>query len=93
MSVTISRYCRTNDNKLVKRLKRIWDAGTFMSDTLMDVVRRDDEWWCDFLMDYTLTCNDLAQLAESFEGLWWYISPFYGNDQYRVSVCLGSEEL
>lgn len=93
MSVTISEYCLTNDNKLVKCLKWALDGGLFLSDTLIEIVQRNDDWWCDFLMDYTLSCNDFAQLADTFDGYWWCVSPYYGEQHYRVSVNLRDEIL
>lgn len=93
MSVTISEYCLTHDNKLVKCLKRALDDGIFLDCTLINVDLRNDEWCCDFLMDYTLSCNDFAQLAETFAGYWWCVSTYYGTNGYRLLVNLKNEKL
>lgn len=93
MSVTISEYCLTNDNKLVKCLKRALDCGNFLDCTLIEIIQRNDEWWCDIFMDYTLSCNDLKELADTFEGYWWCVSPYWGETNYRVSVNLRNEKL
>ena len=93
MSVTISEYCLANDNKLVQCLKRALDDGNFLDCTLIEVIQRNDEWWCDIFMDYSLSCNDFEQLTETFEGYWWCVSPYYGEQNYRLSVNLKHEKL
>lgn len=93
MSVTISEYCLTNDNVLVKCLKKALDDGIFLYDTLIEVILRNDDWWCEFYMNYTLSCNDLAAFADTFSGYWWCVSPYYGEERYRVSVNLRNEKL
>lgn len=88
MSVTIHEYLVANDNKLTALLNHEDLDGTFLDNTLIDVHIREEDWWCDFLLDYTLSCNDLACIADVFSGYWWCVSPFFGETRYRLSVNL-----
>lgn len=93
MSVTISEYLTSHDNKLAALLKSEDLSGIFLNDTLINIVFRHDEWWCDIFPDYTLTCNDLNAMATAFAGYWWCISPTFGGSQYSVSIDLGTDML
>lgn len=88
MSVTISEYLKSHDNKLTALLKSEDLNGLFLDDTLIKVQSRDDEWWCDIILDYTLSCNDLAAIADGLAGYWWCISPYGKYRHYRFSICL-----
>ena len=88
MSVTISEYVDANYNKLTRLLNYEGLDGTFLDDTLIEVKRREDDWWCDIFLNYTLSCNDLDAIAETFSGYWWCVSPYIGEMSYRVSVNL-----
>ena len=90
MSVTIHDYLVANDNKLTALLNHEDLDGAFIENTLIKIHPRDDDWWCDFLLDYTLTCNDLACIANVFSGYWWCVSPHYGDHRYVLSVNLKS---
>lgn len=88
MSVKIHEYLRTNYNKLTALLNDDILDDVFGDDTLIEVLQRQDEWWCDIFLDYTLSCNDLAKLHEAFAGYWWCVSPCCKKLAYRLSVNL-----
>lgn len=91
MSVTISEYLVANDNKLTALLNDEGLDGTFLDDTLIEVTQRNDVWFCDIFLDYTLSCNDLAAINETFSGYWWCVSPCYVGHPYRLSINLKSD--
>lgn len=90
MSVTIHDYLVANDNKLTALLKNEDLDGTFLDTTLIEVKIREEDWWCDIFLDYTISCNDLACIADVFSGYWWCVSPCLGEMSYRISVNLKS---
>lgn len=93
MSVTISKYLVENNNKLTALLNCEDIDGTFLDDTLIEVCKRQEDWWCDIFLDYSLSCNDLDAISTTFAGYWWCISPYYGDQHYRLSINLRNDLL
>ena len=91
MSVTIYDYLVVNDNKLTALLEHEGLKNVFLENTVIDVHKRQEEWWCDFFMNYTLSCNDLAAIAATFAGYWWCVSPCADYMGYRLSVNLRND--
>ena len=88
MSVSIFDYCVAYNNKLTALLNHEGLKNVFLETTVIDVHKRRDDWWCDFIVDYTLSCNDLAAVAATFAGYWWCVSPCAEYMGYRLSVNL-----
>lgn len=93
MSVTIHDYLVANDNELTALFNNEGIDEIFLEDTFIEVRQRQEDWWCDFFLNYTITCNDLADFASMFAGYWWCVSPYYGDARYCLSVCLKDMQL
>lgn len=91
MGVTISEYLVNNNNKLTALLNYEGLDGVFLDDTLINVDQRNGVWVCDFLLDYALTCDDLAKIADAFSEYWWCVSTFFATNGYRLLVNLKND--
>lgn len=88
MSVTIINYLANRRNKLTALLSYSGLENVFSPGTYIEVLRRQDEWWCDIYLGYTLSCNDIGILSCAFAGYWWCISPYFTNGVYKLSINL-----
>lgn len=86
MSVTIKNYLVNNHNKLTALLSYEGLENVFLPDTFIEVVQRQDEWWCDIYLGYTISCNDFHVISSAFSGYWWCVSPYFTDGGYRLSI-------
>ena len=86
--VTLRDYLVANNNGLTVLLNCGALDGVLLDETIICVHQKQEDWWCDIFLEYTLSCNDLANITAAFAGYWWCVSPCYSHYGYRLSINL-----
>ena len=91
MSVCVKSYLSTHENILSQGLSTLVDHSIMLENTQLEVYFLDGDCWCRIFLDYTLSCNDLAEIASVFSGYWWCVSPTC--ETYKIVLSINFKDV